>query len=204
MRLSAVILLLSLGFATTGRAQTPAIQTKIDNQLNLKRLQGAWVPAFLITEAGLEAYPVQGRMMVIQNLDFARFDGQKNVQSGTLTFYPGDGASIDFNLNDRLDWDLERANFTPDKLLRKQKALFKIDGDVLTVAYPVPGRHRPDDLKAGPHRQVIVYNRAVEKVPEAKGPDLQPTAKDSVPEPKGEVEPTPAKQPRKRNRGENP
>ena len=42
MRLSAVILLLSLGFATSGRAQTPAIQTKIDNQLNLKRLQGAF------------------------------------------------------------------------------------------------------------------------------------------------------------------
>lgn len=212
MRMTGAFLTLIITAASTGFSQTPGIVARVDNELNLKRLQGTWVPEFLITDAGLEAYPLKGRSMIIADLAFARFDGTKNVQSGSLTFYIGDGASIDFVINDRLDWDFERLNHTPDKVLRRQKALFKIEGDVLTIAYPVPGRNRPDDLKAASHRQVIVYKRLVDKVDGGKDPQPEPKVETPPipqvqPQPKTEQIPLPVvapKQPRKRNKVDNP
>ena len=211
MRMTGAFLGLFIATVSTSFAQTPGIVARVDNELSLKRLQGAWIPEFQITDAGLEAYPLKGRSLIISDLSFARFDGTKNVQSGSLTFYIGDGASIDFVINDRLDWDFERATHTPDKVLRKQKALFKIDGDTLTIAYPVPGRNRPDDLKAGPHRQVIVYKRLVDKVEGAKEPQPEPKVEvppipQAQPQPKSEQIPLPIvapRQPKKRNKGEN-
>ncbi len=165
----AAIICSSVLFAGAGAfAQTPEAIAKVEYDLAMKRLQGVWIPDSLITADGLQVYPVKGRALVFSQNEFARLDGNKVVQGGKFALFPADPGVIDFNITDRDDWDLERATATPDKPLKKQKAVFKIDGDVLTVAYPVPGRNRPDDLRAAPHRQVVVYKRQVEKVVEPK------------------------------------
>lgn len=170
MRQAGVVCAMILFTASAVTAQTPNIVDKVEYDLSMKRLQGIWIPEFLITDAGLEAYPLKSRMLYISETDFARFDGGKNVQSGKFALFMGEGNAIDFQITDRLEWDLERANAIPDKPLKKQKALFKVEGDILTIAYPAPGRGRPDDLRAAAHRQVIVYKRHVDKIPEAKVP----------------------------------
>ncbi|WP_020469566.1 hypothetical protein [Zavarzinella formosa] len=168
MRLAGISYLALLLTVSAGMAQTPEMIARVEFDLTMKRLQGVWIPEFQITGDGLEAYPVKGRSLIVSGTEFARLDGGKNVQSGTIALFLGDPGVMDFNITDRIDWDLERANFTPDKLIRKQKTMFKVDGDVLTIAYPVPGRNRPDDLRAAPNRQVVVYKRQVEKIEEPK------------------------------------
>lgn len=223
MRIIGTMLVLSLATVSAANAQNPAIVGRLDLDLNLKRLQGTWIPEFLVTDKGLEAYPLKGRSLIVSQNGFARFDGGKNVQSGTIALFPGDGASIDFIINDRLEWDFESATHTPDKLLRRHKALFKIDGDLLTIAYPVPGRNRPDDLKAGPHRQVVVYKHPIEKIEGAKdpegGPKVDPPVGPTLPPmpiPVPQVQPMlpdgklplpivgPPRAIKKKNKGENP
>jgi hypothetical protein len=102
----AVILL----FAGTGRpnAQTLEIEQNIEKTLELKKLQGVWVPKFLITTRGLEEYPVQGRVLVFQQNDFVRMEGARVVMTGTFGINPSTEVwQLDLIVTGRKAWDFE-------------------------------------------------------------------------------------------------
>ena len=81
--ISALIMLLVS--ASCGTAQTADIIRKVQDELELKRLHGAWVPDLLITDDGAKAYPLTGRMLVFSEGNaFGRYEGMKNVASGTF------------------------------------------------------------------------------------------------------------------------
>jgi hypothetical protein len=161
MRLRSSILVLALFAVGPAIAQTPEVVDKTEKLLAQKRLKGVWVPDLLMTTKGAEAYPLGGRTLsFLENDRFARFEGKRNVASGTYQLEDG---YLRLTAEDRRPWDLESSD-----LKAKTQYAFKVDGDVLTLCYSVGDKGKADDLAPGDGRLVVVYKRQREEVP-AKG-----------------------------------
>lgn len=143
-------------FTTTGaNAQTAEMIEKVERELTLKRLQGVWVPDLLVTAQGAEAYPLSGRTLAfLEDNQFARFEGKRNVASGTFKYEDG---FLRLTIEDRNPWDLEAAD-TKQKL----QYAFRVGGDLLTLCYSVGDKGKADDLTPGEGRVVVVYKRQVQ------------------------------------------
>jgi hypothetical protein len=145
------VLALALFASSDASAQSPEINAKVKRTLTLKRLQGVWVPDLLITKTGAEAYPLAGRTLVLDGSAFARFEGKRNVASGTFKYEDG---FLRLAVEDRSPWDLESGD-TPAKV----QYAFKVDGDLRTLCFSVGDKGKADDLSPGEGRQVVVYKR---------------------------------------------
>src|SRR6516162_3823054 len=145
-----VVFMLVAGIEKLG-AQTPEIQQKIDRELDLKRLQGTWVPDLLVTAEGAEPYPLAGRALLFDRSDFIRVEGKRAVASGSFNIEDG---FLRLSIKDRKPWDLEAA-IAKDKV----QCAYKIDGDVLTLSYSVGNVGKAGDLTPGENKQVVVYKR---------------------------------------------
>jgi len=143
--------------APAAAAQTPEITAKIEHDLEMKRLQGAWLPRYLVTDDGVEPYPVQGRALVFTDKAFLRLEGRKTVQAGSFKIEAG-RRHLDLTVESATPWDVEgppRAEKEPGRV----ECVYRVVGDLLTVGTAAAGKARPDNLRAGPGRTVVVYER---------------------------------------------
>jgi uncharacterized protein (TIGR03067 family) len=158
MRISAVITALVCA-ASVVNAQDAEVVNKIELELTLKRLQGAWVPDMLVTSNGAEKYPLSGRGLVFNGATFARTEGKHTVATGTFKI---EGGYLRLAVDSRAPWDLESS----DNRAKIQYA-FKVDADLLTVCYSTDDKGKPNDLTPGAGRHVVVYKR---QTTDAKAP----------------------------------
>jgi hypothetical protein len=141
-------------------AQTLEIQQKIEKDLELKKLQGVWVPKLLVTSRGVEEYPLKGRVLLFQGNDFVRMEGTRPVLLGTFGIEPSAEAwQLDLLVTARDAWDFEMADVPSPKARNKFECAYRVAGDLLTISYDTRGLGRPADLRAGEGRHVIVYER---------------------------------------------
>jgi hypothetical protein len=57
-------------------AQTPEIQEKTKAALELKRLQGVWIPSSIVRKSGVEMYPLKNHSLIFKSGSFERKDGE--------------------------------------------------------------------------------------------------------------------------------
>ena len=81
-------LVVALLLAGRASAQTLELQQKIEKSLELKKLQGVWVPKLLVSSRGVEEYPLKGRVLLFQKNDFVRMEGARPVMLGTFGIEP--------------------------------------------------------------------------------------------------------------------
>jgi hypothetical protein len=143
-------------------AQTAEIQQKVERQLQVKKLQGAWVPYLLVTTQGAEAYPLTGRALHFDRSEFTRIEGKRVVVSGSFEIAEG---FLRLTVKDRKPWDLEAG-----EAKGKTQYAFKITGDILTLCYSVGNKGKAGDLTPGTGRQVVVYKR--DQIPEANKAEM--------------------------------
>jgi RNA polymerase sigma factor (sigma-70 family) len=132
-------------------AQTTEIQKTVQENLDLKRLQGTWTPHLLVTTEGAEDYPLAGRALYFHGSEFVRMEGKRTVASGTFKVEEG---YLRLTVKDRTPWDLEAP-----EIKDKTQYAFKLEGDVLTLCYSTNNKGRAGDLTPGAGRQVVVYRR---------------------------------------------
>jgi hypothetical protein len=159
---TASTLLVALLLAGTARvsAQTLEIQQKVEKDLELKKLEGLWVPKFLVTSRGVQEYPLKGRVLLFQKNDFVRMEGARPVMLGTFGIEPSAEAwQLDLMVTARDTWDFETADAPSPKPKNKFECACRLAGDLLTISYDAKGIGRPTDLKAGEGRYVVVYER---------------------------------------------
>jgi uncharacterized protein (TIGR03067 family) len=159
IRIAAVALLVPLASGTRAAGQ-PVDMDKFERAIEHKRLQGMWLPKYLVTEDGVEPYPLQGRAMAFMASNFLRSEGQRIVLAGTFRVDPSK-RHLDLIVESRDPWDVETVpagQKPPDKF----KCAYRVAGDLLTVCYDATGKGRPGDLKPGPGRTVVAYERQKE------------------------------------------
>jgi uncharacterized protein (TIGR03067 family) len=159
IRIVAAVLLLSLAGGMRAAGQ-PLDLDKFERAIEHKRLQGIWLPKYLVTENGVEPYPLQGRALAFMDSNFLRSEGQRIVLAGTFRIDPFKRA-LDLIVESRDPWDVETVaagQKPPDKF----ECAYRVTGDLLTVCYDAAGKGRPGDLKTGPGRTVVVYERQKE------------------------------------------
>ncbi len=195
--LAGVVLAFS-GLSAT--AQTPEMIEKVEKGLELKRLEGAWIPKYLVTSDGLEYYPVQGRALVFTDKTFARIEGQKLVHSGSFKISLKE-RHLDFTVEETKSWDVEKFTEEP-KVPFTLNCTYRVTGDLLTICQTGVGKKHPDDLKPGEGRTVVVYERQKEgtklagkpEKPESK-PGEKPPVKPEKPDTKPEKPPVKPEKP---------
>ena len=154
-----VVALLLAGTARVS-AQTLESQQKVEKDLEFKRLQGVWAPKFLVTNRGVEEYPLKGRALLFQKNDFVRMDGARPVMLGTFSIEPSAAAwQLDLTVTARDIWDFETADTPAAKPKNKFECAYRVAGDLLTIGYDAKGIGRPTDLKPSEGRYVVVYER---------------------------------------------
>jgi hypothetical protein len=135
-------------------AQSADVIRKVQDELELKRLHGAWVPDLLITDDGARAYPLSGRLLVFSDGNFfGRYEGLKRnpVASGTFKI---EDSFLRLTVDNRTPWDLETGG-----VKTKVQYAFKVDGDVMTLCYTLRDKGKAGDLTPGKGKQVVVYRR---------------------------------------------
>jgi hypothetical protein len=158
--ISTLTVTLLLAGAARVSAQTLEIQQKVEKDLELKKLQGVWVPKLLVTRRGVEEYPLKGRVLLFQKNHFVRMEGARPVLLGTFGVEPSSVAwQLDLMVIARDPWDFETADAPSPKPKLKFECAYRVAGDLLTVSYDVKGIGRPTDLTAGDGRYVVVYER---------------------------------------------
>jgi hypothetical protein len=132
-------------------AQTPEVQKKVEEGLELQRLQGTWAPHLLVTTQGAEDYPLAGRGLYFHGSEFIRTEGKRSIAAGSFKVEEG---YLRLTVKDRSPWDLEAG-----EIKEKAQYAFKVEGDLLTLCYSTGNKGRAGDLTAGEGRQVVVYRR---------------------------------------------
>jgi len=136
-------------------AQSPEVIEKVTKALAIKQFQGYWVPELLVTKDGAEKYPLGGRALFFDGLNFVRVEGKRWVESGTFKV---DQGILRLSVTHRSRWDLEAAEPKTDSKESIQYS-FKVDDDVLTLCYSLDNKPKIGDLTPSEQRQVIVYFR---------------------------------------------
>lgn len=154
MRTRLTALALALAAAGPAAAQSPEVIDRVERELTVKRLQGAWVPDLLFTPEGAEPYPLAGRALYFDKDNFVRLEGKKVVAQGT--FRAEAGGLLRLTVTAAQPWDLESGG-GPAK--GEQRYAFKVDGDVLTLCFVAGNKAKAGDLTPGEGRQVVVYRR---------------------------------------------
>ena len=149
--LTTVFLTLLVAHPAALTAQTPEIQQKVEAALELERLQGVWVPESVVRKSGIEKYPLKNHSLIFKGTTFQRKDGDKTFMEGRFVIDPStEPKRMDMTLTDRNP---------PAANANTVLAVYKREGDTLTICYDVGSKGRPEDLKPGENRSVIVYKR---------------------------------------------
>jgi uncharacterized protein (TIGR03067 family) len=124
--------------------------------LEQARLQGEWLPKYLLTTNGIEPYPLKGRALDFTDNNFTQTEGRRRVQAGTFSLDPS-SRGLDLVVEQHEAWDV---GATPQKptVPRTLRCGYRVSGDLLTVCYTA-GKDRPSDLTPGVGRTVVVYER---------------------------------------------
>ncbi|VTS07508.1 hypothetical protein [Tuwongella immobilis] len=153
-------------------AQTPDVVTRVESELAQKRLQGVWIPQWLVTKPGVGAYPLSGRALIFERDTVIRTEGKRTVASGTFSIESG---LLRLHFVDRQPWDLEHG-----PIRSKLNYSFKIDGDLLTLCLAADDKLKPTDCAPGEGRQVVIYQRQQLTRPSATPKTAEP--KSATPE----------------------
>jgi uncharacterized protein (TIGR03067 family) len=124
--------------------------------LDQTRLQGEWLPKYLLTTNGIEPYPLKGRTLDFTDNGFTQTEGRRRVQTGTFSLDPS-SRGLDLVVEQHDAWDV---GATPQKPTVPQtlRCGYRVNGDLLTVCYTAD-KTRPSDLTPGAGRTVVVYER---------------------------------------------
>jgi hypothetical protein len=153
-RMLVAVVAVSLFGASGAFAQTAEVVRQIDQDLNLKRLKGTWLPELRITKSGAEQYPNANKAIVFDGETFTRFEARQAVAMGKFKIEDG---FLRLSVESSSPWDLEATDTR-----KAVQYAFKVDGDVLTLCYTVGDKGKADDLTPGEGRQVVVYKRQKE------------------------------------------
>jgi uncharacterized protein (TIGR03067 family) len=157
--ITATALLVFLVLGAPSRAQPlpkhpdPDMMKRVIEQA---RLQGEWLPKYLLTKDGIEPYPLKGRGLDFTDNTFVQTEGRRRVQAGTFRLEPS-SRGLDLIVEQHDYWDVDATPQKP-KVPHTRKCGYRVTGDLLTVCYTA-GKDRPDDLKPGVGRTVVVYER---------------------------------------------
>jgi len=129
--------------------QTAEIQDQLDTALELKRLEGTWVPESvnLNGKGPVRSAEIKAESFVFKGKSFQRKKNGKLVFEGKLEINPTKRPkTLDMLVTNRK---------TPGWLL----GVYELTGDTLTVCSDVSGKGRPAEVKAGADRSLVVYKR---------------------------------------------
>ena len=73
--------------------------------LEQARLQGEWLPKYLLTTNGIEPYPLKGRALDFTDNSFTQTEGRRRVQAGTFSLYPS-SRGLDLVVEQHDAWDV--------------------------------------------------------------------------------------------------
>jgi uncharacterized protein (TIGR03067 family) len=131
---------------TTLFAQTPEIQKQVSIDLELKRLEGTWVPQSINRDGKGEERggKLKSDSFVFKGKTFQRQKNGRTIMEG------------------RLEVDPTKTPKALDMVVTAKKrsaAVYDLAGDTLTVCFDTSGQGRPAELKAGKNRSLVVYQR---------------------------------------------
>src|SRR5262245_25527958 len=110
-RISTTALLALLGFCASSQGEplpTNADPDMMKRVLEQGRLQGEWLPKFLLTKDGIEPYPLKGRTLEFADNTFTLTEGRRRVQAGTFSLDPS-SRGLDLIVERHDAWDVGAA-----------------------------------------------------------------------------------------------
>jgi uncharacterized protein (TIGR03067 family) len=129
--------------------QTSEIQEQVQIKLELKRLEGTWVPESINVNGKGEVRDdkIKTESFAFKGQSFQRKKNGKTILEGRLEINP--------NLTPKT-LDMIVTNRKP---AGKSLGVYELKGDTLTVCFDVTGKGRPAELRAGVDRSLVVYKR---------------------------------------------
>jgi uncharacterized protein (TIGR03067 family) len=150
MKFVPTLCLLCLGVVAASLfGQTTEIQKEVETTLELKRLEGTWVP---------QSINVNGKGEVSDD----KIKAESFVFKGKTFQRKKNGNTI---LEGRLEVDPTQTPKTLNMIVPNRKpagkslGVYELTGDTLTVCFDVAGKGRPVEVKAGVDRSLVVYKR---------------------------------------------
>ena len=129
--------------------QTPEIQGEVNATLELKRLEGTWVPQSINVNGKGEVRDakVNAESFVFKGKSFQRKKDGKTILEGRLEVDPTQNPkTLDMVVTNR-------------KPAGKSLGVYELKGDTLKICFDVAGKGRPVEVKAGVDRSLVVYKR---------------------------------------------